>query len=147
MIRNRVDKKLAATVAILATCLLTLFVCGSLLYQQVVLPGNVIPTAPLPPNSSRLERTTGSATESLWYTEKYSVELSVDEVLEYYKVNSKNCRQLNAADPHIVVDNYIATCIGPATPIGTFEVQIGSAENSAGQTTVLIIMVQWGVPF
>ncbi len=114
-------------------------------WYTVVYPTEVTPVAPIPTGAVNIGHTSDAATQARWYTDKYVVDVPIGEVEEFYKSRSYFCRKLDLDVPGIVVDNYLLTCTGDASPLGTFDVQIGRENASAGGKTLLVIEVHWSV--
>jgi len=139
---TRIQASLWITLMTSCICLIAL---AALLYWEVIYPGQGVPTAPLPSNSSQVEHNSDAAIQARWYTDKYIVDLPVADVRAFYEDDTQDCRRDNAAAPYIVVDNYALTCSGRARPVGSYEVQIGSVSPLEGSPTILVVTVRWGV--
>lgn len=110
-----------------------------------IYPTQVTPVAPIPIGAVNIGHTSDAATQARWYTDKYEVDVPINEVEEFYRSRSHFCRKLDPDVPGVVVDNYSLTCTGDASPLGTFDVQIGEGNVSAGEKTLLVIEVYWSV--
>jgi hypothetical protein len=87
----------------------------------------------------------GSGTQAFWYIDKYIVDAPIAEVEGFYRSKSHYCWQLPADAPGFPVDNRSLDCTGDASPLGSFDVEIGRQNASEGGKTLLVVQVWWGV--
>ena len=115
------------------------------LWYFAIYPYEVTPVAPLPTGATLMRHVAGSGTQGFWYIDKYTVDAPIAEVEVFYQSRSYCCRHLSPDAPGILVDNRSLTCNGDASPLGTFDVEIGRQNASEGGKTLLVIWVSWAV--
>ena len=103
----------------------------------------VTPTAPLP-DKAVLQKHVDSTPASARYLDTYIVDAPPLAVIAYYKKLADDCTDNPepAADLP-VMSNALLTCVGSASPRGSYVSRIGYDGARVGSKTILLVQVSW----
>ncbi len=100
------------------------------------------PTAPIPDQANLIEHKKWSTNNTDWYSDKYIVATSPEEVKVFYENHGAECNPTFRR--YLEVSQFQFSCTGYTSPKGVFHIEVGLDRIGTSTSTILVVEVAWG---